>query len=184
MKRQKQALFTVHDKRPEFASLALKLIVRGWKIYATGGTHAFIKRSAPLASQNHEFLNSQLRLVEEVTGFPEAEDGSVKTLSPKLHDLIQNDGIDLVCVTLKPEDVGGVALIRSAIKGGKVVITNPEHWEMALDLALHGNDAIAAAELAAEANVHLISTLLREARALTPGMIDGSCQRTVLAPVD
>jgi phosphoribosylaminoimidazolecarboxamide formyltransferase/IMP cyclohydrolase len=116
----------------------------GIKIYSTGGTYDFIKKSG---------INVQT--VESLTSYPAIFGGRVKTLHPKIfggilfrrdnrqdvEDQLQYDipGIDLVIVDLYPFeeslkqnaseddliekiDIGGISLIRAAAKNFKDVL--------------------------------------------------------------
>lgn len=102
----KRALISVSDKAGvvEFAKELLDL---GWGIISTGGTYGILKQ---------EGLN--VTEVSDITGFPEAFDGRVKTLHPNIHggilhrrslqehtekaDELGIDGIDMVVVNLYP----------------------------------------------------------------------------------
>lgn len=102
----KRALISVSDKTG-IVELALGLSRAGVELISTGGT-AKLLRDAGLS----------VKEVSEVTGFPEAMDGRIKTLHPKIHGglLFRRDldthqaaakelgiaAIDLICINLYP----------------------------------------------------------------------------------
>ena len=127
----KRALISVSDKR-SLISFAKGLKRLGFEIVATEGTARTLKKKG-----------IPVRTVSEITGFKEILGGRVKTLHPTIfggilarrskRDLkeLEKTGIetiDLVIVNLSPFkerlkniDIGGVALIRSAVKNFKNV---------------------------------------------------------------
>jgi phosphoribosylaminoimidazolecarboxamide formyltransferase / IMP cyclohydrolase len=146
------ALFSLYDKT-DAAELAVTLHERGTRIYATGGTRAFLEERGVPASD-----------VEELTGFPALFGGRVKTLHPKVFGAILYDRADrqhaaqagkyaipaivAVVVNLYPFeatvaragttvreaieqiDVGGPALVRAAAKNFEhvAVLTHPSQY--------------------------------------------------------
>ncbi len=141
----KRALISVSDKRG-LVPFAKGLARLGFEIVATKGTARTLKEK-----------NIFVRTVSEVTGFKEILGGRVKTLHPAifggilalrnrkhLKELAREDirPIDLVIVNLYPfkkrlesMDIGGAALIRSAIKNFQNVgvIVDPEDYKKTLD---------------------------------------------------
>jgi phosphoribosylaminoimidazolecarboxamide formyltransferase/IMP cyclohydrolase len=84
--------------------------------------------------------------VADFTGSPELLDGTVKTLHPRIHAAIATGEIGVVVVNLIPPghgtekplekmDLGGVALIRSAIKNFEevAVIVDPAQYDGILE---------------------------------------------------
>lgn len=69
----KRALISVYDKTG-IVSFASELVKLGFEIIATGGTFEILKKGG---------INS-VKMVLDVTGFPEILDGRVKTEHPKL----------------------------------------------------------------------------------------------------
>jgi phosphoribosylaminoimidazolecarboxamide formyltransferase/IMP cyclohydrolase len=107
MPKTKYALISVYDKTG-ITELATHLEIAGYTVIATGNTYKFLK-SAGITN---------LKKIDEVTGFPEILDGRVKTLHPAIFggilsirgneghrdDLIKNgiSPIDFVVVNLYP----------------------------------------------------------------------------------
>jgi phosphoribosylaminoimidazolecarboxamide formyltransferase/IMP cyclohydrolase len=75
----RRALISVTDKR-NLEILAKALADRGVEIVASGGTAAAIKEARVDVTE-----------ISEITGFPEAMDGRIKTLHPKIHGGILAD---------------------------------------------------------------------------------------------
>ncbi|MGH7143551.1 MAG: bifunctional phosphoribosylaminoimidazolecarboxamide formyltransferase/IMP cyclohydrolase [Planctomycetota bacterium] len=102
----KRALISVSDKTGA-GDFALGLARQGVELISTGGTAKLLRDSSIAVKE-----------VSEVTGFPEALDGRVKTLHPKIHGglLFRRDleahraaaqelgigAIDLICINLYP----------------------------------------------------------------------------------
>jgi len=102
----KKALISVSDKTglPDFVK---QLVTLGYEIISTGGTYKLLHDNG-----------ISVKMIDEVTGFPEIMDGRVKTLHPKVHGGLlclrdnerhiaqakenQIDMIDLVVVNLYP----------------------------------------------------------------------------------
>jgi len=102
----KKALISVSDKTglPDFVK---QLVTLGYEIISTGGTYKLL----------HD-TGVSVKMIDEVTGFPEIMDGRVKTLHPKVHGGLlclrnnehhiaqakenQIDMIDMVVVNLYP----------------------------------------------------------------------------------
>ena len=146
----KTALISVSNKNG-LAKLSEKLLDRGVKIYASGGTYTYIKNVLGLSA-----MEDCLTRIEDLTGFPEILGGRVKTLHPRVYGGILSDrterhtkelekfkipNINYVIVNLYPFksvntieniDIGGVSLIRAAAKNHRnvTVITNPEDYHL------------------------------------------------------
>ncbi|MBU4310085.1 bifunctional phosphoribosylaminoimidazolecarboxamide formyltransferase/IMP cyclohydrolase, partial [bacterium] len=126
----KRVLISVSDKRG-LVPFAKGLVRLGFEIIATEGTARILKKKG-----------IPVKTISEITGFKEILEGRVKTLHPAifggvlalrekkhLKELAREDikPIDLVVVNLYPFhnlesiDIGGTALIRSAVKNFKNV---------------------------------------------------------------
>ena len=120
----KKALISVSDKRA-LKKFANDLSGLGLKIIATEGTAREI-------SQN----GIPVSCVSGFTGFSEMLDGRIKTLHPAIHAAIATGEIGIVVVNLIPMrsiedmDIGGVALLKSAIKNFRSVaaVTDPDQY--------------------------------------------------------
>lgn len=120
----KRALISVSDKR-NLEKLANDLAGLGTEIIATEGTAREI-------SQN----GISVIPISELTGFSEMLGGRIKTLHPEVHAAIATGEIGIVVVNLIPMssiasmDIGGVALLKSAIKNFRNVaaVTDPDQY--------------------------------------------------------
>ncbi len=82
-----------------------------------------------------------VRRVSDFTGVPEMLGGRIKTLHPAVHYAIATGEIGFVVVNLIPlrslatMDIGGVALIRSAMKNVErtAVLVNPGRYQSVID---------------------------------------------------
>jgi phosphoribosylaminoimidazolecarboxamide formyltransferase/IMP cyclohydrolase len=158
------ALFSLSDKRGA-SEVAHALHGRGYFIYATGGTRAFLQEAGV---PTHD--------VGELTGFPELFSGRVKTLHPKvfgaiLYDRVDDEhvkqrdtyaipSLDTIVVNLYPFeatiareattlaeaieqiDVGGVSLLRAAAKNFAhvSVLSHPSQYAEFLSALLAGGE--------------------------------------------
>ena len=117
-------LISVSDKR-DLTKFANDLSGLGLKIIATKGTAREISRNG-----------IQVSHVSELTGFSEMLGGRIKTLHPEVHAAIATGEIAMVVVNLIPMrsiedmDIGGVALLKSAIKNFRSVaaVTDPDQY--------------------------------------------------------
>jgi len=96
---KKRALISVSDKRG-VEDFAKGLIANGYEIISTGGTYELLKQYGAIN-------------IPEITGFPEALDGRVKTLHPAIH--------------------GGILAVRD----------NPSHMETLTKLEINTIDIVA-----------------------------------------
>lgn len=140
----KYVLISVSDKTG-IVFFAKKCIENGYKVISTGGTYKHLIQNGV-----------ECATVESITKSPEILNGRVKTLHPKIFggilaeselQLKENDliFIEMVVVNLYPFkkvldsgadavtvneniDIGGHALIRSAIKGNRIIVTDPEDY--------------------------------------------------------
>jgi phosphoribosylaminoimidazolecarboxamide formyltransferase/IMP cyclohydrolase len=120
----KRALISVSDKRG-LKKFANDLSDLGIEMIATEGTAREISRNAIPVSH-----------VSELTGFSEMLGGRIKTLHPEVHAAIATGEITMIVVNLIPMssiesmDIGGVALLKSAIKNFRSVaaVTDPDQY--------------------------------------------------------
>lgn len=124
----KRALISVSDKRG-MKKFAAALSDLGIELIATEGTAREISRDlAPV---------TPVTPVSELTGFAELLDGGIKTLHPAVHAAIATSNITIVVVNLIPlttiegVDIGGVALLKSAMKNVRNVaaVTDPAQYD-------------------------------------------------------
>ncbi|HIE31680.1 MAG TPA: IMP cyclohydrolase [Methanosarcinales archaeon] len=121
----KKALVSVSEKRG-IRKFASDLSDLGIDIIATEGTASEI-------SQN----KVPVIRVSDFTGFSELLGGRIKTLHPTIHAAIATAEISIVIVNLIPMisiesmDIGGIALLKSAIKNFKNVaaVTDPDQYD-------------------------------------------------------
>lgn len=120
----KKALVSVSDKRG-MKKFAGNLSDLGIEIIATEGTASEILQNGIHVTR-----------VSEFTGFSELLGGRIKTLHPAIHAAIATAEISVVVVNLIPltsiesMDIGGIALLKSAIKNFKNVaaVTDPKQY--------------------------------------------------------
>ena len=120
----KRALISVSDKR-DLKKFSNDLSSLGIEMIATEGTAREISRNG-----------IQVSHVSELTGFSEMLGGRIKTLHPEVHAAIATGDIGIVVVNLIPMssiesmDIGGVALLKSAIKNFRNVaaVTDPDQY--------------------------------------------------------
>ncbi|HDN65117.1 MAG TPA: bifunctional phosphoribosylaminoimidazolecarboxamide formyltransferase/IMP cyclohydrolase, partial [Methanosarcinales archaeon] len=120
----KKALISVSDKR-YLKKFANGLSGLGIEMVATEGTAREILRNG-----------IQVSHVSELTGFSEMLGGRIKTLHPEVHAAIATGEIGIVVVNLIPMssiasmDIGGVALLKSAIKnfGNVAAVSDPDQY--------------------------------------------------------
>jgi len=128
-----KAILSVFDKAG-LAAFATALLERGLELIATEGTARELQKSRIPVTR-----------VADFTGSPELLGGLVKTLHPRIHAAIATGEIGIVVVNLIPPaqgakpletmDIGGVALIRSAIKNFEqvAVIVDPAQYDGILE---------------------------------------------------
>ncbi len=120
----KKALISVSDKR-DLEKLANDLSGLGIEMIATEGTAREISRNG-----------TGVIHVSELTGFSKMLGGRIKTLHPEVHAAIATGEVAIVVVNLIPMssvesmDIGGVALLKSAIKNFRKVaaVTDPDQY--------------------------------------------------------
>lgn len=156
-----RAIFSLASKERRFLDLAIMLLRKNSIVIATNGTFNAIRDHQAYRAQFNRFLLP----MHEITGFRETRDGAIKTLSPYLHAALQTrelqadvEGklyprIDLLCINFKKvDDVGGPAMVLSALKGNKMIIMKPEQCAIAAAcLTESGGPPAALEELRVEA---------------------------------
>lgn len=151
---QPLALFSVHSSRRtdliiQHAYQLLEL-PEEWEIVATKGTHEFL-------INNLSNYHGRIHTIEQLFGVSEILGGIFKTLDPRIHAALyatpeqleeaRNDPsnpalkelyrlIDLVYIRLHPleerVDLGGFALLRTAIEGNRLTVPEPALFDSAL----------------------------------------------------
>lgn len=172
-----RALFSLYEKKAEFLTLAVEFMKRGGSVLATDDTLRAIKDLSSFQALDMSIRQTQLHSIARVTACTGAGHGALTTLSPYLHGAIQRRGkrvhvkkrrvatVDLVCVTLAPDDVEGVALIFSARKGWKILVTAPHQCASVLEAIDAGTvDEPYLLDLYAEADAVLVSHIAQAPR--------------------
>ncbi len=194
--RERCALLSVYDKTG-IESFARALIEGGWRIYASGGT-ARALAAAEIATTDVTALvgGSAILGHRVVTLSREIHAGLLARPIPE--DLAELDRlgvpfIDLVCVDLYPlaeevarpgstaesvidtTDIGGPALLRSAAKGRRIVVSLPEQRAEVLAWLSEGepNATEFREALAARAEAVVADYCLTSARYHSRGRFDG-----------
>lgn len=144
---KKYALISVSDKQG-VTGFAQGLIRHGFEIISTGGTAKHLQAGGLVVHDSEEF-----------TGIGSILEDRVKTLCPQIHggllavehmreefERLKYPFIDLFCGNLYPleqtiasgappekvlenTDIGGIALLRSAAKGRRIIASSPEDYE-------------------------------------------------------
>ena len=182
----KRAVFSLSEKDPQFAVFAQALMENGWTIYATPATHKFLLRNTRLRRKR-----AFLRPVEDITKLPSYQHASL-TLAPRIHAALQCPGdnarvgkrevrrISLLCIDLtspqqlKNVDVGGPALIRSALKGHRIIITKCAQIEEVMNALCEGKivpDKISQ-KLREDALEKLIADMAEVSTIVSPGVFE------------
>ena len=153
MAKIEKALLSVSNKAG-IVDFARELIKYNIQFISTGGTARLLRDN-----------DIRLIEVSDYTGYPEMMDGRVKTLHPKIHGGLLGlrgnhdhyremnefniECIDLIAVNIRPFnhnegnierildriDIGGIALIRSAVKNYRsvTVVSDPDDYQVVLD---------------------------------------------------
>ena len=192
---QKNALISVF-KKDGVVEFAQALIALGWKIFASGGTaKALIAAGIPVTDVAELVGGAAILGHRVVTLSREVHAGLLATSSdldiaelealgiPRL-DLVYNNLYPLAAAIAKPDatmesviestDIGGPTLLRSAAKGRRIVISDPNDQQLVLDLLKAGEVPEAVlTHLAAKAEGIVANYVLMSARFLSDGKIDG-----------
>ncbi|WP_077369944.1 bifunctional phosphoribosylaminoimidazolecarboxamide formyltransferase/IMP cyclohydrolase [Anaerosalibacter sp. Marseille-P3206] len=132
----KRALISVWDKCG-VVDFAKELVSLGWEIISTGGTKKVLEEAGL------EVID-----VEDVTGFPEAFDGRVKTLHPKIHGgILHVRDNEKHVETLKSLDIAPIDLIVNNLYPFKQTIQKEgvTHEEIIENIDIGGPSMIRAA---------------------------------------
>ncbi|RLI78435.1 phosphoribosylaminoimidazolecarboxamide formyltransferase [Archaeoglobales archaeon] len=122
-----KALISVHDK-PSVLELA-KEIAKRYEIMASDGTAKFLMDNGIKAKS-----------ISEIVGIKQTS--WIKTLHPKLYEMMFNGEINIVVVDLYPFeeeqsieniDIGGVTLIRAAAKANCIVVSSKNQYKKVIN---------------------------------------------------
>jgi len=198
--RQPCALLSVYDKSG-IATFAQALVDGGWRIYASGGTAAELAAAGIATTDVADLVGGGAILGHRVVTLSREIHAGLLA-RPVDEDLAELDRlgvpfIDLVCVDLYPltaeiakpdattqsviekTDIGGPALLRSAAKGRRIVVSLPEQRTQVLDWLAQGepNAAEFREALAAQAEAVVADYCLSSARYHSEGRFDGVVAR-------
>ena len=153
MLRTKKALFSVYDKQ-HLSCFAGELIRLGWTIVASTGTATALELKGIAVSSLENLTGLGPILGHRVFSEHIRVAGALVSEASDQHDQERNDHeipwFDMAVVDLYPlseaivhaqtesevvdaTDIGGVTLIRNAVKGRRIVLTMPEHRTVVLD---------------------------------------------------
>jgi phosphoribosylaminoimidazolecarboxamide formyltransferase/IMP cyclohydrolase len=146
MNRQKTALISVYNKEG-IIDFAKELVGLGWKIVSSGGTaKALMDAGVPVTDAAEVTGMPAILSHRVVTLHPKIHGGLLAQDTPEHNAEMEKYGIpwiDLVCVDLYPledeiknpnatresviekTDIGGPTMLRSAAKGGRIVVACP-----------------------------------------------------------
>lgn len=199
------ALLSVFDKTgiEEFAKNLTDL---GWRIYASGGTAATIKKSGIEVSDTTELSGGGAILGHRVVTLSrEIYAGILADDSSEQVEELKSLGIpriDLVCVDMYPlkaaienpdstekdviekTDIGGPTLLHAAAKGRRIVLSRPEHRKIVIDWLKNGKpeENKFRKKLAAEAEYEVANYMIKSANYLGEGRALGNIGERVAAP--
>lgn len=146
---QKTALISVWDKTPAVAEMARILYDANWRIVGSEGTKKFLEKAVGIkVIETSEFTNVKPVLGHRVVTLAPQLHGGLLAEKHQLEELARLGWpqIDLVAITFYPlidvmrnpakgasdineaTDIGGPALVRSACKGGRIVLTHEGHF--------------------------------------------------------
>jgi phosphoribosylaminoimidazolecarboxamide formyltransferase/IMP cyclohydrolase len=157
----RRALLSVSDKTG-LLHLARDLAEHGVDLISTGGTHKALKEAG-----------IPVREISEVTGFPEALDGRIKTLHPRIHGgiLAIRDNPEHMA-TLKKHEIGPIDLIVCNLYPFEQTVAKPgsSHEEIIENIDIGGPTMVRAAaknyhDVAIVTDPQQYATLLEELHA-------------------
>jgi phosphoribosylaminoimidazolecarboxamide formyltransferase/IMP cyclohydrolase len=144
--KQKTALISVYNKEG-IVDFAKELVGLGWKIISSGGTAKHLMDAGVAVTDVAEITGMPAILSHRVvTLHPKIHGGLLALDTPEHHAELEKYGIpwiDMVCVDLYPleeevknpnatresvidkTDIGGPTMLRSAGKGGRIVVCDP-----------------------------------------------------------
>lgn len=162
MKEQRNALLSVYHKNG-IVDFATKLIALGFTIYASGGTHKHLSENGVKALSVAALVGGEAILGHRVVTLSrEVHAGLLAQDTAEDIAELASLGIprlDLVCVDLYPleaeiakagstresvinqTDIGGPTMIRSGVKGGRIVVCDPEDRQRVIDWLEAGEPA-------------------------------------------
>ena len=147
--KEKTALFSVTHKTPELLAAALAMQSCGWKCIASGGTKTFLSdggvavtdvaeitglapalnhRVATLHHIIHGGLLAEMRHLEEMEALGWKGIGAVICSFYDLQKAMDDPEADYAKIN-EQVDIGGPTLVRSACKGGRIVIADPADFK-------------------------------------------------------
>ena len=159
-KRKRRALFSAFRKSGELINFADELRRLDWMILASGGTKRFLHdhnipsmdigtivgkpilqgRVKTLDQRVHGSLLSRLEDQSDIVELRELNMRSTELVFVDLYPLgeeLKRPGHTFDSV-LEKIDMGGVALLRSAAKGMRIVVSSPDQFESVLRVIKHG----------------------------------------------
>lgn len=198
----KTALLSVYNKSgiEEFAK---QLVELGWQLFASGGTAKILAKAGVPVKDVAELVGGSAILGHRVVTLSrEIHAGLQATDSQKdVNELktLKIPRIDLACVDLYPlheainapestpesvieqTDIGGPTILRSAAKGRRIVICDPDDRQQVIDWLKSGkpDEDTFITELAAKAEVVAAEYSLTSARYHSKGKYDGFIGRQV-----
>lgn len=202
MSQKPKALLSVYHKEG-IVDFAKTLISLGWEIIASGGTAKALAEAGLTVTDVATITGREAVLGHRVvTLAPEIHGGLMA--SPAQREELEQLGwpwIDLVCVDLYPlleeiqnpdatadsviekTDIGGPTMLRSAAKGGRIVIADPQDRESVLRWLRAGkpDEQEFLRTLRAKTEAVVAAYVLESARYHSGGAIDGVIGARVLA---
>ncbi len=156
-KRKRVALISVYNKKG-IADFAGVLVMLGWRIFASGGTAKALHEEGLPVEDVAKFVGEPILGHRVVTLSREIHAALLSRDTEEDNrelERINIPRIDLVCVDLYPlketidaggtyeqviekTDIGGPTMLRSAAKGGRIVISCPEDREKVLNWLKEG----------------------------------------------
>lgn len=196
--RQKVALISVYEKKnPDIAGFAQALVGLGWKIISSGGTARYLTENGIAVQDVAELVGGGAILGHRVVTLSREVHAGLLARDCK-EDQAELDSlgiprIDLVCCDFYPlsaeiakpgasidsvieqTDIGGPTMVRSAAKGGRIVICDPSDRELVLgQLQLSGEVCEETRQyLRAKAEFIVANYCLESARFHSEGDFDG-----------
>jgi len=159
METEKRILLSCYEKNEELARFACGMYELDWDIISSGGTKAFLEgkcgiattdtaeitglkpvldhRVATLCPQLHGGLLAEERHMEELgrLGWPRIDAVAV-TFYPLAEEMAKMNATR--ARINEKVDIGGPTLVRSACKGGRIVLVNERDFEPTLELLKAG----------------------------------------------
>ncbi|MCP6719709.1 MAG: hypothetical protein KJI72_00050 [Patescibacteria group bacterium] len=190
----RNAIISVYRK-DGIVEFARELVALDWRIISSDGTARVLREAGVEVTDVADISGFPPMLGHRVvTLVPQIHGGLLATEAQREElDQLGFPWIDLACVDLYPlkeevrrqgatresviekTDIGGLALIRSAAKGRRIVIVDPEDREMVVQWLKEGESDgdVSRDMLAARAEAIAADYCLESARYLSEGAIDG-----------